>query len=67
MTPDLAEMWLPVSLFLIFALLSVVGAYLVIAHWRGRRMGILAALATALFFGALLVGLGVLLRGGGFF
>jgi hypothetical protein len=67
MTPDRSEMWLPVALFLIFALLSVVGAYLVIAHWRGRRMGILAALVTALFFGALLVGLGALLRGGGFF
>ena len=67
MTSQSAEMWLPLALFLIFALLSVVGAYLIIAHWRGRRMGILAALVTAMFFGALLVGLGALLRRGGFF
>jgi hypothetical protein len=63
--PQPAEMWLPLGLFLIFALLSVAGAFLAVAHWRGRRAGVLAALLTALFFAALLVGLWVLLRSGG--
>jgi hypothetical protein len=60
-----AEMWMPLLLFVVFALLSVVGAYLVAAHWRGRRAGIVAALLTALFFGALLAGLLALMRNGG--
>lgn len=60
-----SEMWLPLALFCIFALLSVVGAYLAAAHVRGRAAGLWAALGTALFFGALFVGLGFLLRSGG--
>lgn len=58
-------MWLPLALFSLFALLSVVGAYLAAAHLRGWKMGALAALITAVFFGALLLGLGFLLREGG--
>jgi NADH:ubiquinone oxidoreductase subunit 3 (subunit A) len=65
MTSQLAEMWLPLALFCLFALFSVAGAYLAAAHVRGRKVGVLAALATAVFFCALLVGLGALLREGG--
>ena len=46
-------------------LLSVAGAYWVAAHQRGRRAGILAAVLTALFFGALFLGLLALIRQGG--
>jgi hypothetical protein len=66
MTSKLAEMWLPLSLFCLFALLSVVGAYFVAAHFRGWKMGVWASLATAVFFCVLVLGLWVLLRGGGF-
>ena len=57
-----SEMWLPLTLFCLFALFSVVGAYLATAHWRGRAAGLWAALGTALFFGALYAGLEFLLR-----
>jgi len=60
-----AEMWLPFLLFGLFTLLSVVGAYLVAAHQRGRRAGIVAAVLTALLFGAVLAGLLALIRQGG--
>jgi hypothetical protein len=63
--PQPAEMWLPLGLFGLFTLLSVVGAYLVTAHQRGRRAGIVAAVLTALFFGAVLAGLIALIRQGG--
>lgn len=58
-------MWLPFLLFGLFTLLSIAGAYLVVANWRGRRAGIVAAALTALFFGALLLGLVALIRHGG--
>ena len=60
-----AEMWWPLVLFGVFTLLSVVGAYLVVAHLRGRRAGIVVAALTALFFGAVLAGLLALIRQGG--
>jgi hypothetical protein len=63
--PYPAEMWLPLLLFGLFMLLSVVGAYLVTAHLRGRRAGIVAAALTALFFGAVLAGVLALIRQGG--
>jgi hypothetical protein len=66
MTSKLAEMWLPLSLFCLFALLSVVGAYFVAAHFRGWKVGVWASLATAVFFFVLVLGLWGLLRGGGF-
>ncbi len=65
MTPTASEMWLPLTLFCLFALFSVIGAYLIAKHWRGRAAGLWAALGTALFFGALFLGLGFLLRSGG--
>lgn len=58
-------MWWPLVLFGVFTLLSIVGAYLVVAHLRGRRAGIVAAALTALFFGAVLAGLLALIRQGG--
>jgi hypothetical protein len=58
-------MWWPLVLFGVFTLLSVVGTYLVTAHLRGRRAGIVAAALTALFFGAVLAGLLALIRQGG--
>jgi hypothetical protein len=58
-------MWWPLVLFGVFTLLSIVGAYLVAAHLRGRRAGIVAAALTALFFGAVLAGLLALIRQGG--
>lgn len=59
-------MRLPLALFSLFAFLSVVGAFLAVAGWRGRKAGIVAALLTVFFFGLLAVGLLVLLRGGGY-
>jgi hypothetical protein len=58
-------MWMPLALFLFFALLSAIGAYLAVASWRGRKAGVWAAVLTALFFAALLLGLWALLRSGG--
>lgn len=40
-------------LYVLFTLLSALGAYLIGAHFRGRRTGLLAALATLAFFLAL--------------
>jgi hypothetical protein len=57
-------MWLPLVLFGIFTLLSVAGAYLITAHLRGRRAGVVAAVLTALFFAALLLGVLALIRQG---
>ena len=56
MTPERSEMWLPLLLFVVFTLLSAAGAYLVVANWKGRRAGIVAAL----LFGVL-----ALMRNGG--
>jgi len=65
MRSDPSEMWWPVVLFCVFTLLSIVGAYWVVAHWRGRVAGIWAAVATALFFLALAFGVWALMREGG--
>jgi len=65
MTSQPAELWLPLALFLLFALLSAAGAFLIVKHWRGRAAAIWAAALTALFFGVLLLGLWALLRSGG--
>ena len=58
-------MWLSFVLFGLFTLLSVAGAWWVASHQWGRRAGILAAALTALFFGALFLGLLALIRQGG--
>jgi hypothetical protein len=41
--------------FVLFVLLSALGAFQIGAHFRGRRTGLLAALATLGFFAALAV------------
>lgn len=57
----------PALLFVAFALLATAGAYLLGAHFYGRRTGAVLALAAAAFFAALHGLLGWLLatRGGG--
>ncbi|HEY0556204.1 MAG TPA: hypothetical protein VGG20_18265 [Thermoanaerobaculia bacterium] len=56
---------MPLLLFVVFTLLSVAGAYLAAANWRGRRAGIVAGLLTALFFAAVLFLVLALMRNGG--
>ena len=56
---------MPLALYAVFAALSVAGAYLAVAHWRGRTAGIWAAVGTVLFFGALLLGLWALMQSSG--
>ena len=65
MAPQPPDIWFPLGLFLLFALLSMAGAFLAVAHGRGRKAGAVAALLTGLFFAALLAGLWALLRRGG--
>ena len=60
-------MRLPLALFFLFAVLSVVGAFWAVAGWRGRKAGIVAALLTVFFFGVLAAGVFFLLRSGGYF
>lgn len=60
------EMRLPLMLFFVFVILSVVGAFWAVAGWRGRNAGIVAALLTLFFFGLLAAGLVFILRSGGF-
>lgn len=43
-------MVLPAVLYVLFTLLSAVGAYLIGAHFRTRTVGALFALGTLLFF-----------------
>lgn len=59
-------MLLPTLLFALFALLSGVGAYLIVAHHRGPKAGLIGASLTLLLFAALYAGLIVLFRAGGF-
>jgi len=46
-------MLFPAALYCLFALLSVVGAFLAVAHLRSVAAGLVAALVTLLFFAAL--------------
>lgn len=55
----------PAALFVLFAALAVLGAFLIVAHHRGRAAGLLAAALTLVFFGALGAGLAALLSGAG--
>lgn len=48
------------TLFVLFALLSATGAYLIGAHFRSRRTGVVAALGTLAFFAALAMGMAAL-------
>jgi hypothetical protein len=52
-------------LFSLFALLSGTGAYLILAHHRGRGAGLLGAFLTLLFFAALYAGVIALFHAGG--
>ncbi|HEY0515011.1 MAG TPA: hypothetical protein VGH73_24160 [Thermoanaerobaculia bacterium] len=65
MLRQFSEMWLPIGLFCLFALLSAIGAYLVTAHFRSRRAGIVVAGLTLLFFVGLALLVLVLMREGG--
>lgn len=58
-------MILPSVIFLLFALIATVGAFLLTAHHRGWRSGVAVATVSLLFFAALAVGLVALLRSGG--
>lgn len=40
-------------LYVVFALLSALGLYLVAAHFHSRRLGVVLALLTLAFFAAL--------------
>lgn len=54
-------MWLPTTLFVVFSLLSVVGAYL-IGRPKSLKLAWILAVGTLLFFVALAAGLLVLFR-----
>ncbi|HXU32949.1 MAG TPA: hypothetical protein VN851_20455 [Thermoanaerobaculia bacterium] len=54
-------MWLPTTLFIVFSLLSVVGAYL-IGRPKSLKLALILAFSTLLFFAALAVGLLALFR-----
>jgi hypothetical protein len=54
-------MWLPTTLFVVFSLLSVVGAYL-IGRPKSLKLGLILAFFTLLFFVALALGLLALFR-----
>jgi hypothetical protein len=49
-------MWLPTTLFVVFSLLSVVGAYL-IGRPKSLKLALILAFFTLLFFVALALGL----------
>ena len=49
-------MWLPSLLFTLFAVFSAIGVYLIVAHHKGRRAGIVGAVVTALLYVALFAG-----------
>jgi hypothetical protein len=65
MSPQPSDLWLPLVLFAIFALLSVLGAYLALNAWRGRRAAVAGSVATAVFFAALLAVVLALMRNAG--
>lgn len=56
----------PRLLFVVFALLSAVGAYLIGARFRSRQAGVGAALATGLLFGAIFLWLEWMMSQAGF-
>lgn len=52
-----------VVLYVVFALVTGLGAYLIGAHFRGRRTGVLVALGTLAFFLALAAAMWALFAG----
>ncbi|HEX4961616.1 MAG TPA: hypothetical protein VF173_12305 [Thermoanaerobaculia bacterium] len=65
MSPHPSDLWLPLGLFVFFALLSVLGAYLALNTLRGRRAAVAGAVATAVFFAVLLAVVLGLMRSAG--
>jgi membrane protein implicated in regulation of membrane protease activity len=65
MLRQLTEMWLPIGLFCLFALISALGAYLITAHHRSRQAGVLVAVLVLLFFVGLAFGVLALMRESG--
>lgn len=61
-------MVIPLTIYVLFILLSMVGGYLATAHHhpRGRVAGVWAVVIIVLFYAGLSVGLFLLLRSGGF-
>jgi drug/metabolite transporter superfamily protein YnfA len=53
----LADTVVPSILFVLFALFSSIGAFLIVSHVRSRAAGVVAALLTLFFFAALFLGL----------
>jgi NADH:ubiquinone oxidoreductase subunit 3 (subunit A) len=56
---------IPTLLFVIFAVLATVGAFLALYHWRGVKAGIAGAVASLLFFIALFAALVYAMRHSG--
>lgn len=55
-------MWVPTLLFLLFAVLSAAGVYLVVAHHRNRTAAVIGAILTLLFYLVLYAGVLYLIR-----
>lgn len=53
----MADFVVPSILFLLFAVLSAVGAFFITAQYRGRATAVVAALLTLFFFAALFLAL----------
>ena len=49
-------MWVPQLLFVLFATLSAIGVFWILAHHRSRTAGVVGAVVTLLFFVALYSG-----------
>jgi hypothetical protein len=60
----LESFFLPSLIFVVFTLLSAVGAYLIFAHHRGRAAGVVAAVLIVVFFVSLFFGLYLLMPEG---
>lgn len=54
-------MLMPTLVFVAFTVMSTVGAYLIVAHHRGWKAGLLAGVLTLLFFAGLFAGILALL------
>jgi drug/metabolite transporter superfamily protein YnfA len=55
-------MWVPTLLFLLFAVFSAAGVYLIVAHHRNRTAAVLGAFVTLLLYLALYAGVLYLIR-----
>lgn len=55
-------MLMPTLVFVLFAVITTVGAYLILAHHRGWKAGVLGGVIALLFFAGLFVGILALLK-----